>query len=331
MKVIASICLFILIFNLILPWSLAQPLPEAETTMNCGPNSPDSVIFSESNAAPYYCAQTNQDCRDVFRVGRVDEQLGFAYNNVPDVPKDMTVGDFLGVSPLFITVSNGQGQPASISRFFLEVDRFSLVEIADSAGSAVFDVDPAQGASLPATLQNDINGIQIAAEFGRFVTKPVPRARIIAPPATSGSPVTNDNRMVVTYYTLIITLDKGNIVDLEWEAGCFDCDRDWCLTDFNLCTVPYTQCSNINPLSDISCNLKVYIAWKGTDKNGDYLISAQRTIRNFMLFSLSLPLAQAAKTVTKLTPAAVEPNGNSTPTPSPTPPPPVNASNYGMN
>ncbi|KAI8909264.1 hypothetical protein DFJ77DRAFT_116253 [Powellomyces hirtus] len=70
--------------------------------------------------------------------------------------------------------------------------------------------------------------------------------------------------------TAIITLDNGELTRFEWFSTA--CTLSTCTCLDSICTEP---CPGNN------CDVTVYVAWAGTDGNGDELTSSQRDIWRF--------------------------------------------------
>jgi len=93
---------------------------------------------------------------------------------------------------------------------------------------------------------------------------------------------------IIGSYSAIITLSGGYVVSLDWDDGCEECDSDRCLD--NVCSlVPSTQCMAA------MCDMKFYLAWVGTDKNGIYATSAGSLPSNFETFVYGTAYEQAAR------------------------------------
>lgn len=97
-------------------------------------------------------------------------------------------------------------------------------------------------------------------------------------------------------------MDKGNVTSLEWVDGCNECKcsneedignsickESLCYSD--LCTVTDEDCDK---MGDQTCNIKVYLAWIGTDANGRPFSSAQSLPNNFMVFGFKKAYRAAA-------------------------------------
>jgi hypothetical protein len=97
-------------------------------------------------------------------------------------------------------------------------------------------------------------------------------------------------------FNLVIKMEEGNIYDIVWDNGCFDCDNN-CQTNiisqsaFNSSiTQTYENCyeneeCNSNEISN--CDPKFYITWFGTDKDKRQLKTAGLAMTKFKHYSVS--------------------------------------------
>lgn len=108
----------------------------------------------------------------------------------------------------------------------------------------------------------------------------------------------NEN-MVVPQLTIIIQIKDGKIVGMEWDDAnaCLGCDAGSCIDGF--CAIPKSQCG----LESVTCDLKVYIGWIGTDTKGNYMTSAGRRLSQFRNYSLKDTFDVAYKTYEDEVPA----------------------------
>eukprot|EP00461_Guttulinopsis_vulgaris_P002095 UN02096 len=207
--------------------------------------------------------------------------------------------------PLYIILSDTTGKAARKMRFFLEVDRYSLLELEGSAGLPEIDIGlfeedkPIDDASIA-----QMEAITFSAEFGGFATPPVNRTRVVTKDLDIGVQATNRLRQIAAFYTLIIELDRGEVKSLKWESGCFTCKKDACWSgpEWEWCTIPYSDCKTVSATAIDTCNIKIYVGWKGTDVDGNYLMSSQKSIKNFLQFDLNTPFEDATRTFTDLKP-----------------------------
>lgn len=107
-------------------------------------------------------------------------------------------------------------------------------------------------------------------------------------------------------YQLVIEMDKGVVSALTWIEGCGECSKcpassansltcqsDVCIT--NQCTIEAGDCTN---LAADQCDMKVYVAWVGSDAHGRQSTSSGSLPYNFVQFGLS-PAYRAAAGVDK--------------------------------
>lgn len=82
------------------------------------------------------------------------------------------------------------------------------------------------------------------------------------------------DQFLVPLYMAVITLEEGKVTEIAWQTSdnCSDCkDEDSCLDDF--CAVSTDLFDTCNAEEDPSLLIKVFLTWKGTDKNGKVLTS----------------------------------------------------------
>lgn len=130
--------------------------------------------------------------------------------------------------------------------------------------------------------------VHIKVEFAGFSTPALRRVLI----TNVGE---NNGVYVVPFWTAVITLDRGVPVGIRWDNTCSGCTSS-CID--GACSVPYAQC--VDHTSGISCDYKLYVAWDGTDVNGDYMLSAQSTMKNFRSFSARFAYDVGARTYGKV-------------------------------
>lgn len=90
----------------------------------------------------------------------------------------------------------------------------------------------------------------------------------------------------VPYFTAIIHLKDGQVTEITWESNCFGC------SDGSQCTSKVWNDAlgaNNGFCSQQGCasngDIKVFLAWVGTDSSGNFLTSAGSTMSNFRRFS----------------------------------------------
>jgi hypothetical protein len=101
-------------------------------------------------------------------------------------------------------------------------------------------------------------------------------------------------------YTLVITMDRGNVTDMTWIDGCSECSctgnggqsltcPDYaCVT--NNCAIPEADCT---AKGMDTCDMKIFIGWVGTDSRGRPCTSSGSLPYNFLQFGLT-PAYRAA-------------------------------------
>jgi len=83
----------------------------------------------------------------------------------------------------------------------------------------------------------------------------------------------------VTYFTIVITLHNGEQQSVDWDDGCSDCSQSTCVDGF--CGVKRSDL----PCDQIDCNIKIYLAWSGSDINQRNLTSVDSRPAVFQNFS----------------------------------------------
>lgn len=89
--------------------------------------------------------------------------------------------------------------------------------------------------------------------------------------------------MVVPFWTLIINVNNGAVSSLTWDDDCSTCDSTHCI-DGN-CAVDIVNCDFYG--GPTNCDIKVYVAWSGTDTDGYYFTSEQSTLSRFRQWSIA--------------------------------------------
>lgn len=161
-----------------------------------------------------------------------------------------------------------------------------------------------------------------------FTFSPFPRIykKLNFTPADDGSSVAK----ITTFplWTVIIKVTDGVIEDIGWDDGCFFCARngDDCeFSGFDVETyLPYThdtfrschrthdECypvyappdnsttpTNDTITSETECDLKIFVTWTGTDKNGNYLRSVNKRFSRYQAFSIATAYQSALNLVAK--------------------------------
>lgn len=278
------------------------------TSVQC--TNADTIDYTPAQGAIAFCgASNNIPCQDAITMGYPN---AFGSLSGADVRGPFTFNQQLTSNPLYVVISDFQGRPAYKTRFFLQVDRYSLLELGGTAGNEDIDVGLfMDNQPIDADSAMKMNNTLIQVEFAGFTVPAVRRTLIPPPEVIDVEPVTNSVRRVVSFYTLIIELDRGMISKMFWQTGCFGCGdssncwkestnkQQWCTNTFNLCSVVDAAATG-----GLSCNIKIYVAWQGTDVKGNYLMSAQTTIKNFLQFSFNTPFETAQNVFDTLSPGA---------------------------
>eukprot|EP00741_Cyanophora_paradoxa_P023529 tig00021589_g22731.t1 len=92
----------------------------------------------------------------------------------------------------------------------------------------------------------------------------------------------------VQFWTAIVELENGRVVNINWDDSCDTCAIDNCVKSADgsggNCGVPASQCGTTGVLE--KCDPKIYLAWKGTDKAGKYLTSYGNSFTRYRAFSI---------------------------------------------
>lgn len=280
-----------------------RPIPHAKISsfLLADPPTPTELEITCSDASTYTFADINRAGRDfctsippacVESLGMKDSPLLFSElvatarinsmppeddttNNAPTSPETFDkmkykIGSIQ--APISIIVGDSK-RPRAKAQFWLETDKFSLLEVLNSTSVSI--LDPMNNA-----LAEDV---LIRAEFANFTTPAVNRAKVDLV----------EGRFIVPYWSLVIDVDHGVVTGLSWDNSCGDCTQRQCVAN-QQCGMKQTEC--VGTEEGLSCDLKFYVAWRGTDVDGKYMTSVNSSIRNFRLFSFSFLFDYAART-----------------------------------
>jgi len=104
----------------------------------------------------------------------------------------------------------------------------------------------------------------------------------------ASEPVTwHSGNNTVPFFTLVISLNNGAIESMEWDRGCFGCigASSACSAE-RFCTELYCEQPNAQG-QPRNCDVKVYVAWIGTDSRGTFMTSAGQRFSNFRSYSIN--------------------------------------------
>jgi len=87
------------------------------------------------------------------------------------------------------------------------------------------------------------------------------------------------NAYAVTQLTLVVVVDDGHIKDIVWDDSCVACSSSAC-QDGN-CGKGLSYCNQHKHY----CDLKIFWSWYGTDKKGNYLLSASERLSRYQTYS----------------------------------------------
>lgn len=108
---------------------------------------------------------------------------------------------------------------------------------------------------------------------------------------------------VVPFFTLIVEMSGGYPSSAQWEDDCSTCTSEsfvysddgscncgvptWSCFDYVNATNPSAPLTNTTKYisHSVDCDMKIYIAYKGTDSDGNAMTSSSRTLKNFRKWS----------------------------------------------
>uniref|UniRef100_A0A0A9WJ88 Uncharacterized protein n=1 Tax=Lygus hesperus TaxID=30085 RepID=A0A0A9WJ88_LYGHE len=165
--------------------------------------------------------------------------------NTPTLPITFDAVQFMRgyvQAPIAIIAFNDATKVFTKIQYWIETDRYTLVEITDTNLDTYFDPK-----------------LTIKVEFGRYTTPALHRAEVVA----------GGTHYVATYWNVNINLRRGVVSDVSWDNSCSDCPNSFCIYG-EQCAVDVAACRK-----DLSCNFKFYISWTGDDKDGTMLTSSR--------------------------------------------------------
>eukprot|EP01127_Copromyxa_protea_P005269 TRINITY_DN15221_c0_g1_i1.p1 TRINITY_DN15221_c0_g1~~TRINITY_DN15221_c0_g1_i1.p1 ORF type:complete len:229 (-),score=36.67 TRINITY_DN15221_c0_g1_i1:59-688(-) len=95
---------------------------------------------------------------------------------------------------------------------------------------------------------------------------------------------------IVGSFAAMIRVEEGVIQSIQWIDGCRECGEESCVDES--CAIHRDVCEENEEYG--SCDIKIYLAWIGTDRDGNRCTSAGRLPSNFRLFSLTPAYEQAS-------------------------------------
>jgi len=98
--------------------------------------------------------------------------------------------------------------------------------------------------------------------------------------------------MFVGSWTAIVTLNNGVVQSIDWDDDCSQCASNLCINGHD-CFLSYSNVGNCEGSNSYSCDIKIYVAWQGTDASGVPCTSLNYVPSRFELFALH-PVWQAA-------------------------------------
>lgn len=257
--------------------------------------------------AGYQYCQLPSECTTSISMGNSQTPLAFANyagpNAAPQNFGDMQFRWGRVQAPMAIVLgsstSNGtQGRPTGKIQYWIETDKFSLLEVVGSYGQDFIDPGLTSNSTTPRATANEV---VLKAEFAGFTTTAVHRAKVDSTTATD---------VISPFWTVIIELDRGRVTGLTWDNSCSGCSKDECIHDDEGaeqgCGLTRTACNDNT--NNVSCDLKIYVGWKGTDVSGNYMLSAQSAISNFRRFAAKIAWDIAARTAKQISQGLPDPD-----------------------
>jgi len=109
-----------------------------------------------------------------------------------------------------------------------------------------------------------------------------------------------EKKLIVGSRALTVVMEEGVVTRIFWDDTCSSCTEDYCMED--------SCSSSINDLPDrescqdqksleedpYRCGIKIYVAWKGTDKDGNNLNSYTSLPSRFQKYSFIASAYDAA-------------------------------------
>lgn len=95
--------------------------------------------------------------------------------------------------------------------------------------------------------------------------------------------------IVVPFFTAILLLDNGNVTDFQWDDGCKGyCNPNTQCVDDVCANKRYSRHGDIcSSQVNVDCNIKIYLAWSGRDKDDIPCKSMASAPSNFKQVSVS--------------------------------------------
>lgn len=144
--------------------------------------------------------------------------------------------------------------------FYPKVDEFTLLEVQDSFNTSWLD-----------NLQND--PVYIRAEVSRKSSYWRTRSQGVGA-----------SKLTVPFWTLVVEMNEGQVVSLTWDDSCPLCESSDLCVESRSCGVAHSSCGQSAEANN--CNLQIYLAWFGTDVDGNYLTSSDKRLSRFRSGSL---------------------------------------------
>jgi hypothetical protein len=158
--------------------------------------------------------------------------------------------------PVYLHLKNNYTQHEWMATYWVRVDEFSLLEVAYS-DIEYFIYNP---------------NMTIWMEFRGMIT---PTKTIFSGPLQA----------MVTFFTLIIQLNAGDLTSPVWDDGCTTCSPSTCVQ--NVCGLAKSDLASVCSGGGVDCSIKTYIGWAGTDATNSQCVSSSSVPSRFEQFSLT--------------------------------------------
>jgi len=108
----------------------------------------------------------------------------------------------------------------------------------------------------------------------------------------------DQHELLVGSRAITVVLDEGVVVDSYWDDSCTGCSEEYCIEGSCSSVISDIRpaCHDKDALAEdpFRCGLKIYVAWKGTDKNNQTLTSYTSVPSRFQKYSFIASAYDAA-------------------------------------
>lgn len=194
--------------------------------------------------------------------------------------------------PIGVVIGTGQRQILK-SMYYPTVDTMSLLQLERSTPFGNSTSIAQQNFSLysdwhwdaAVSIVLEVNAGDPANSSATIRSTPVRRFGVYNP--LESSMVTNAQQqfipMIVPFWTAIITVADGIVQSIDWDTDCSLCSTAYCLD--GVCAIDPSQCSVFGGTTD--CDVKIYVAWGGSDSSQTPLQSTNMRLSQFRRWSFA--------------------------------------------